>query len=334
MKVNIKQISDNTGFSPATVSNALNGKHGVNQKTAEIICEEASRLGYIVQDKISKIKFITYRKNGKIIDGSLFFSELIEGVEKQAKSLGYETVFIRLDRQDKDFDIQLNEVLNDSGSAFILLATEMDESDIELFDKISGRLILLDGWSNTMKYNSVLINSTDSVCAAVEYLVKCGHKDIGYIRGDYRIKAFEYREYGYKRTLAKYNLEYNENYVATVGTQPETAYEDMKTYLAAQKELPTAFFCDNDSIAIGAIKALKENGYKIPDDISIVGFDDLPLSSVVNPELTTVHVYKHNMGKIAVRKVLDEINNKNDAKSKIEVCGELIIRQSVKNIAE
>lgn len=332
MKVNIKQISDNTGFSPATVSNALNGKPGVNQKTAELICNEAARLGYTVQDKVSRIKFITFRKNGKIIDDSLFFSAVIEGVEKQAKELGYETVFIRLDAEDPKFSVQLNEVLNDNSCAMILLATEMTEEDLALFESVKTKLILLDGWSDTMNYNSVLINSTDSVCNAMEYLVKCGHEKIGYIRGDYRIKAFEYREYGYKRVLAKYNYEYNDNFVATVGTKPETAYEGMKEYLDNHKKLPTAFFCDNDCIAIGAIKALQERDIKIPEDISIIGFDDLPLSSIVNPELTTIHIYKHNLGELAVRKVLDEVTYKNASKSKIEVCGDLVVRQSVRKI--
>lgn len=332
MKVNIKQISENTGFSLATVSNALNGKPGVNQKTAELICEEAARLGYTVQSKISRIKFITFRKTGKILDDSLFFPAVIEGVENQAKISGYETVFIRLNYKDDMFDSQLNEILNDNSSINILLATEMEDEDIELFDSIKKNLILLDGWSNSMKYNAVLINSTDAVCNAMEYLVECGHSEIGYIKSEYRIKAFEYREFGYKRILHKYNISSNDKYIATVGCKPETAYEDMKKYLDLNSKLPTAFVAENDCIAIGAMKALKEKGYRIPEDVSIVGFDDLPLSSVVNPELTTIHVYKHNMGEVAVRTLLDSVENKNEVINKIEVCGKLVIRQSVKNL--
>ena len=332
MKVNIKLISERTGFSPATVSNALNGKQGVNQKTAELICEEADRLGYTVQNKVSRIKFITFRKNGKIIDDSLFFPAVFEGVENQAKALGYETVFIRLNQDDSNFDTQLNEILNDNNSAIILLATEMEDDDIALFESKKKELILLDGWSNTMKFNAVLINSTDAVCNAIEYLIQCGHKEIGYIKSEYRIKAFEYREYGFKRTLEKYDIPYNQDYVAVVGSKPDSAYEGMKKYLETHKKLPTAFFADNDCIAISAMKALKESGYNVPEDVSIIGFDDLPLSSVINPELTTIHVYKHNMGEVAVRKVIEAVSNKEEAKSKIEVCGDLVVRNSVKDL--
>lgn len=332
MKANIKQISENTGFSPATVSNALNGKPGVNQHTAQLIRDEAERLGYSSFNKISRIKFVTYRKTGEILDGSAFFPAVIEGVEKQARELGYETVFIRLDCQDTQLESQIKEILHDTSAAVILLATEMDEEDIARFEGMKGDLLLLDGWSDFMNWNAVLINSTDSVCRAMEYLISCGHQKIGYIRGAYRIKAFQYREYGYRRVLEKYQLPYCEAYVATVGTTPESAYEGMKQYLDAHPELPSAFFADNDCIAIGAMKALKEQGYRIPEDISLIGFDDLPLSCVVHPELTTIHVFKRNMGEIAVRSLMEVVHHRDEGVRKIEVCGELVIRQSVKTI--
>lgn len=332
MKSNIKQISENTGFSPATVSNALNGKPGVNQQTAQLIRNEAERLGYSVPNKISRIKFVTYRKTGKILDDNAFFPAVIEGVEKQARELGYETVFIRLDCQDVQFEAQLNEIIHDTSAAVILLATEMEEEDIALFEGAKGDFLLLDGWSDSMKWNAVLINSTDSVCSAIEYLIACGHQKIGYIRGACRIKAFQYREYGYKRVLERHQLPFCESYIATVGTTPESAYEGMKEYLCSKQELPTAFFADNDNIAIGAMKALKEQGYRIPEDISIIGFDDLPLSCVVNPELTTIRVFKQNMGEIAVRSLVDAVNHKDEAVHRTEVCGKLIVRQSVKKL--
>lgn len=334
MKVNIRQISENTGFSSATVSNALNGKPGVNATTAEIICKEAERLGYILQNKLSKLKFVTYHKNGKILDDSLFFPAVIEGVEKQAKISGFETTFIRLNYRDSTFDAQINEILADTASVVILLATEMNEEDIALFAQIKCPLLLLDGWSDKMQFDGVLINSTDAVCGAMEYLIANGHKEIGYIRSDERIKAFTYREFGYLRGLAKYNLKVEDQYLITVGSQPESAYEMMKKYLEKEPKMPTAFFVDNDGIALGAMRALQERGYKIPDDISIVGFDDLPMSAISNPPLTTIHVYKHNMGEVAVRTILDSYENNNEAKKKIEVCGKLVIRQSVKNLRE
>ena len=99
----------------------------------------------------------------------------------------------------------------------------------------------------------------------MEYLVENGHRSIGYLRGDYRIKAFQYREYGYYRTLGRHGLSEAPEYVVTLGTTLEAAYEDMKAYLEGKPALPTAYFADNDVIALGAMRALeeKESKYRI-----------------------------------------------------------------------
>ena len=110
MKVSIKKISQITGFSPATVSNALNRKKGVNPVTSEKILKAAETLGYQQGKTITKIKFVTYRKNGLIIDDSQIFPAMIEGVERQAKELGYETTFCHLNYEDESFEIRLKAV--------------------------------------------------------------------------------------------------------------------------------------------------------------------------------------------------------------------------------
>lgn len=333
MKVSIKQISQITGFSPATVSNALNRKKGVNSETSDKIFKAAGELGYQTEKNATKIKFVTYRKNGLIIDDCMIFPAMIEGVERQAKELGYETAFSHLNYQDAAFEVRLKEVLEDTSSLTILLGTEMMEEDFEPFREYKGHLIVLDGWCEDMSFDGVLINNTDAACKAVEYLIGKGHKNIGYLRGDYRIKAFRYREYGYERALKRHGLSIQTKYTATIGTQLESAYEDMKKYLEEEKELPTAFFADNDVIALGAIRAMKEKGIKVPEQVSVVGFDDINYGAVSMPGLTTVHVYKQEMGEVAVRRVLDYIKYPvRNTKMKIQVCTDFIERDSVKNI--
>ena len=333
MKASIKQISQMTGFSPATVSNALNRKRGVNRETSEKIFRTAEELGYQPEKVITKIKFVTYRKNGLIIDNNQFFPSMIEGVERQAKDLGYETIFSRLDYEDDSFEDRLKEVLEDTSSLMILLGAEMLEEDYLLFKGYKGHIVLLDGWSEDMGFDAVMINNTDSVCHAMEYLVEKGHKEIGYLRGNYRIKAFRYREYGYIRVLEKHGLPIREEYQVTIGTQLESAYEDMKRYLESSPKLATAYFADNDIIAIGAMRALQEKGVRIPEDVSIIGFDDIPFSVVPHPELTTIHVFKQDMGETAVRRALDYIRYPGRReKMKIQICTKYIERGSVKNL--
>lgn len=333
MAANIRQISKETGFSPATVSNALNRKKGVNKQTAKKIFQVAERLGYQAGSRILGIRFVTFRKNGDIIDDSPFFPAVIEGVERQAKELGYETTFTRLDYKDPAFQEQLKSVFEDTKFLLIVLGTEMTEEDHLLFKGYKGRMILLDDWSDEMIFDGILINNTDSACMAVEYLVEKGHREIGYIKGNFRIKAFQYREYGYQRTMQKYKLEENTDYIVTVGTRLETAYEGMRAYLSKNPKLPTAFFAENDVIALGAMRALKERGVQVPEDISIIGFDDISYGAISTPGLTTIHVYKQEMGEIAVRRLLDNINYKpSSVKTKIQVCTQFVERDSVKDI--
>lgn len=329
MKVSVRKISEITGFSPATVSNALNHKRGVNKETAEAILKVADELGYRAEEKIKKIRFVIFRRNGLIIDDSTFHSSVIEGVERQAKLMGYETLFCYVDINNPEYNVQLDEILMDTESVIVLLGTEMMEEDYGPFVRARNRLILLDGWSDRYSFDGVLISNTDSAAKAVEYLADHGHREIGYIRGDFRIQAFRYREIGYYRVMEKRGLSVCPEYIATVGTKVESAYEKMCEYLHNVKTLPTAFFADNDTIAIGAMRALKEFGYKIPRDVSIVGFDNVSFGAMAEPALTTVHVYKQEMGETAVRELLFSIENKNKIHLKIQVCTDFVERDSV-----
>lgn len=332
MKASIKKISELTGFSPATISNALNHKKGVNKDTAEKILKVAQDLNYVNESRITKIKFVIYKKNGLIIDNSPFFPAVIEGVERQAKALGYETVFYNLDRKSPNYEEQVKQLLEDTSVAVILLGTELTEDEFKLYENPKCYMILLDGWSDTITFDSVLISNTDSARKAVEYLIQNGHKKIGYLRGDFRIQAFKYRSIGYKRAMSQNNLTVDPKYTFTIGTTTESAYKDMSEYLKKTSDLPTAFFADDDVIALAAMRALQEHGYKIPEDISIIGFDNIPFCEISNPRLTTIHVFKQEMGEIAVRRLLDHIKLDCRVKAKIQVCTEFVERESVRNL--
>jgi len=332
MKVNIRKISEITGFSMSTVSNALNRKRGVNKQTAEKILKTAEELGYRVEEELTKIRFVIFRKNGMIIDESSFHPAVIEGVEHQAKLMGYETIFCYVDVNDPDYEEQLVDILEDKQSAVVLLGTEMMEEDYEPYACSKNRIILLDGRSDRYAIDSVLINDTEAAEEAVGYLAGKGHERIGYLRGEFRIQAFRSRELGYYQKMHRLGLPVKPEYIAVVGTRIETAYQKMKEYLAGAEELPTAFFADNDVIAIGCMRAMKECGYDVPGDISVIGFDDVAYGMVSDPPLSTMHVYKQELGARAVCELLSMTEKDNRAKVKIQVCAEFVERGSVKEI--
>ncbi len=334
MKVNIRKISEDTGFSMSTVSNALNRKKGVNKETAEKILKAAQKLGYRTEEEITKIRFVIFRRNGLIIDESFFHPAVIEGVEHQAKLMGYEMVFSYVDISDPDYQEQLADILADMQSAVILLGTEMLEEDYEPYANAKNRIVLLDGRSEEYAFDSVLINDTEAAAQAVEYLIQKGHTRIGYLCGESRIQAFRSREKGYYQVMNQHGYPVLPEYIATLGTRIETAYQKMKEYLGRTKELPTAFFADNDVIAIGSMQAIKECGYQIPQDISVIGFDDIAYGIVSDPPLSTVHVYKQELGARAVRELLSAEGKNSEAKVKIQVCAEFVERGSVKEIKD
>lgn len=332
MKVNIKAISEATGFSPATISNALNHKKGVNKDTSAEVFRVAKELGYISESSITKIKLVMYKENGLIVEDTPFFSLMINGFEKECRAFGYEMVICYIDRRSHDFEEQVKWILNDTTAAVTLLGTELMDEDIELFRGAKCPILTLDYWNSDMSFNGVLINNADSAKMAVDYLINRGHKQIGYLKGDFRIKAFRSRAVGYQTSLNKHNLDIDKKYIITLRTTMEGAHMDMADFLKTEPKLPTAFFADNDMIALGAMKALQEFGYKIPDDISIIGFDDLPFSEIASPRLTSLRVPKQEMGQLAVRRIIEMIKTGDEATTKIQVCPDFVERDSVRTL--
>lgn len=333
MKVSVKKISEITGFSPSTVSNALNYKRGVNAETAARIMRVAQDLGYFEENRISKVKFVMYKRNGTVVEDTPFFHQMIAGIEQECRACGMEMLLCNLDRRSPDFQEELKWLINDKNSALIFLGTEMADDDKDLIRSITSPLVIVDYWSEDMTFDAVLINNADSARMATEYLISKGHQEIGYLQGDFRIKPFRSRAVGYQTALRKAGLTVRKELVFTLPCDMQGAYEKMKLLLSKKPVLPTAFFADNDMIALGAMKAMSESGIRIPEDVSIVGFDDLSFSAISSPPLTTLRVPKQEMGRTAVRRLRDIIQDNNDAlRLKVQVCTQFIERESVKSL--
>ncbi len=337
MKVNIKQISDVTGFSAATISNALNGKRGVNKDTAEQIFTVAKRLGYVTEKKINKIKLVVCKKTGDVVTDTPFFLDLLAGMERTGREFGYDTVVTNLSLSDAE---EIEQLKREVTTGVILLATELSEEDMKQFDDCEAPLVVIDSWYDNMKYDSVLISNTDSVCQAVEYLFDKGHERVGYLKGTDRITNFYYRQLGFERAHQKRKKPLHSEYDEEIRPMADIAYQDMKQYLEGMKKksedlhtvLPTAYFADNDIIAIGALKALQEAGIRVPEDVSLIGFDDMPFCEMSSPKLTTIRVFKQEMGMIAVKRLLEHLAEAKVINTKIQVCTQFIERESVRKL--
>lgn len=336
MKVSVRQISEATGFSPATVSNALNYKKGVNAETADKIREAARQMGYYDTGRISRVRFVMYKKDGTVVEDTPFFTKMLRGIEEECTSLGYELTVLNLDRRSGNFDEQLRSIQNDLGTAVILLGTEMEDSDLSIIHDMKVPLVVIDYWKEDLSFDAVMATNQDSARFAVNYLLKKGHRSIGYLKGGFRIKPFRGRAAGYQQALEKAGIPFDEKKVITLTANMSGAYRDMLAYLRERPgiRLPTAFFADNDVIALGAMKALAERGYRIPEDVSLVGFDDVTYSSISSPGLTTMRVPKLELGRAAVRRLRDVIQDGDKIHIKTQICTTFVERDSVLDLTE
>ena len=332
--VGVREISRKTGFSPATVSNALNRKRGVNKETAAIIFRAARELGYDRSNRITHINFVQARKTGGILDEGTFHMGVIKGVERAAREHDLSIIYTNMELSDRQAAArEAREIVSDPSNAVVLLGTEMAEEDYDLFRGAKVPFVVVDGWSDHLFFECIVTSNENSALRAVSYLIKMGHREIGYIAGSYRIKNFPLRERGYRRAMREANLPINPNFRVEVGTTVNTAYESMSAWLATNPVLPSAFFVENDIMALGCMRAMSERGTRIPEDVSVLGFDDLSFASISSPPLTTMRVPNGEMGELAVKTIVERIREPRDYTSVVHLSTTFVERQSVLRLA-
>lgn len=336
MKAIMQDIAKIAGVSPGTVSNALNNRKGVGKDTKDRIMKIAEELGYYknnTKEDSTIIRFIIFKKHGLVISDTPFFSALIEGIETECRSAGYEMLISHVIYQEHSYEDILEIVKQEQLAGVLLLATEMDEEDLKLFEQLSVPMIIIDSYFRNSNYDCVLINNTDGAYQITKYLLKNGHTEIGCLRSSMAINNFNDRFLGFKSALEDNGVMLDKNFQILLEPTLEGAYRDMKKLLESDEfKLPTAYFAFNDIIALGAMRAMKEKGISIPEQVSIVGFDDMPFCEISSPRLTTVRVYTQYIGKNAVRRLIEKISDEEDKKLKIEINTDIIERDSVNRI--
>jgi LacI family transcriptional regulator len=177
------------------------------------------------------------------------------------------------------------------------------------------------------------MDNVDGVFQSIQYFYSCGHRKIGLIKSSYETRNFRVREDGFREAMEYFSLPVMEDCIISVDPAFDQSMVDMNKYLGKKKSLPTAFFCMNDIIAYGCIKALRDHDYKIPEDISIIGFDDLPSSNFTEPPLTSIRVSTRRIGQRAFERIAEKIAGSSDMiPEKILISGRLVVRGSVRQI--
>lgn len=339
-----KQIAEQLGISPAALSLIINHKPGVSDATRDMVLTKLKEMGCgslikeIPAAPSNNLAFIIYKRHGMILDLHPFFLLLMENIENQARSLGYNIMLSTIDKRHP-LEPQLENLNAMDCQGAIIFATEMMDDDIEVFQDIKIPFVVMDNDFWRLSCNTVAINNQTGTFQAIEHLVRMGHRRIGYLKGTIRINSFLEREKGYMDALRYFDLSLSDSDIISLHYSEEQSYQDMRQFLSGKSlsDLPTAFVSDDDTIAVGALRALTECGYRVPEDISIIGFNDRPTCQITVPPLTSIDISKHTISVETVNELVRLIQNQkkdnSEARSrKIRIGTKLAERDSVKNI--
>jgi LacI family transcriptional regulator len=338
----LKDIAEELGISMATVSMVLNNRPGISQQTRmkvlEVVRNSNYKAPYLKEhaEQISNvINLIIFRSHGKVATfDTPFFSDIIESIQNHTKKLGFQLMVLFVNINDPQYEHDIEMLTQQNCIGTILLATEMEKKDFAGFEMIRTPLVVLDNALVGVSCNKVLINNYEGAYKAVRFLFRKGHRQIGHLKSSIRIKNFDERLGGFMHAIREFGLSSSSLFTVELNSDLEGSYHDMCTYLQKSPVLPTAFFADNDYIAMGALKALKQFSIEIPNRVSLIGFDDMPFCTICDPALTTMRVHKTDIGKIAVNRIVDLQQSDDNYCLKQEIDTEIIERASVKNLCE
>lgn len=311
----LKEIAKKTGVSITTVSRVLNNDSSlsVSDDIRAKIIETARNLQYktprnrtrLKSSKELTIAIIHWYDVKEEIDDP-YYMQIRRGIEQLAQKSNVQTVLIYKD----DHGYNKEEFANVNG---IICVGKFSREQIDVFEEVTKNIVFVDSTPNENKFDSVVLDFTSAVKGMLQMLLEKGYKEIGYIGGvEYisnNIKLGERRELVFRDYLFQKGL-LNTNYIHIGSFSSESGYQLMKEALE-QKNRAEVYFCANDSIALGALRAIHEKGLKIPEEIGLVGFNDSPTSEYTFPPLTTIHVNTEFMGEQSLLSVIEMIEGRN-----------------------
>ena len=343
LNMTYKELAKQLNISPAALSLILNNKPGVSDATRTNVLKSVRDMGLESMIKqapaaatviSNNLCFLIYKRHGEILDLHPFFLLLMENIENYARQKGYNILLYTIDRR-RPMEEQIAQLNSLNVRGVIIFGTEMQDDDIEPFFSLPIPFVVMDNDLTRISCNSVSINNQMGTYQAIEHLTSLGHTRIGYLKSRIRINSFRERHMGYISALRHFGLQFDENNIFTISYSEEGSYRDLRHFLEEHKNisLPSAFVCDDDTIAVGAMRALKETGHQIPETISVVGFNDRPSCEDTIPSLTSISVSKYAFAIETVDELLRMIARRGHTSPevlsrKIRIGTKLIVRNS------
>jgi DNA-binding LacI/PurR family transcriptional regulator len=341
-RISLEDISRESGYSISTVSLALRNKPVIPPETRKLVQETARNLGYSSRDSFPRRKSLQYpplKNVGVVIKAqpddfpqtNQFYSHILVGIEGACRQNKLNLIMATILVDDFNHPVEVPSILQEGGvEGILVVGAYLDDPILEILRHRSLPMVLVDAYAQEGNYDSVVSDNVEGTCQAVRYLLTRGHRSIGFVGGcSSAYPSLRERREGFLRGL-DFDLD-SRGYFGDCSIDPVEVDEAVRELLGEHPEI-TALVGANDEVAISAMRAAHALGYQIPGDLSVVGFDDIVLSSHVQPPLTTLRVDKINMGRLAVSHLINRANNPSAAIITSTIHTSLVERESVADI--
>jgi LacI family transcriptional regulator len=331
----IRDVAERAGVSTATVSFVLNNnpKEVISEKVKKRVLEVARELNYHASAAAAGLKrkstrnvgVIFYRHDNEIANP--FYSFVVQGAVKEALERNYNLLFAFIESTYTSFD-DLPKVIREKNVEGVLFVRHTYPKMIRDIQSLRIPIVAVDNFPRIKSIDSMQIDNKKGGQLAADYLIELGHKQLAYLGPEHPAPSVGERLLGFRQGLEKHDRKWRaQNFIAAKALTFEAAYEAARPVLAKNRQL-SAIFCANDEMAAGVLRAARECGRSLPDELSVIGFDDITMANYLDPPLTTIGVVKEHMGRRAMSRLLDLVEG-DDGKVKTELAPvTLVVRAS------
>ncbi len=308
----MKDIARLAQVSTSTVSHVINGSRFVSDEIREKVMRIVAELNYTPSAIARSLKVRETKTIGLLVTATNnpFFAEVMAGVEQYCQKNQYNLIIATTGGDAKRLQQNLQTLMHKQVDGLLLMCGDSRfQADIEL--AISLPLVVMDWWFTELNADKILENSALGGYLATKALIDAGHRKIGIITGNLKKSVAQNRLQGYKNALSEAKIALNPHWIVASHFDFEGGVLGIQSLLT-QSSRPTAVFCCSDTIAVGAYQAIQQQGLRIPQDLSIMGYDDIELARYLSPPLSTICQPKAELGKLAVEALLQRIKNPNE----------------------
>ena len=327
--VTIYDVAKASGVSYSTVSRVLNGFQYVKGSTRERVLSAADQLGYVANLQARSLAGGRSNIIGILVPtiDSSYITEIVGGIDDELAKVNYNLMLYTTHRHVGKESEYVSAITQGMTDGMLLVLPLAPSSYLNALSERGFPYVVID--QNDPTGEGSVVDATNRLGAyeAIEYLINLGHRRIGFITGLLEVRSTHERIEGYKAALTDHQIPVDETYVVLGNFWEQEGYQATQKLLQ-HPQPPAAIFASNDLSAFGAMAAVRDNGLSIPEDVSIVGFDDLPQAAYVHPKLTTVRQPLEQMGRTAVRLLMEKLDHPDRYPKHVTLATELILRES------